>query len=442
VRAFGGFMGAVLGLNLGMTVWALPAAAASPAPAAPASAANAAPVAVVAPAVAPVDAAPEAPAPEAVPAAAPKADQGVALFRESGPPIVIAEGDAQVEVTQSGDRWWVTGTDGRRRLADGKAVQALMAYLDGLFTVRPVASFGHPPPDAFARPLTITRAKDVVRVGGPSRIPGLDYVRRGDGSLHLMRPVSLKPSDLQLVDRRLFPDGLGAIDEIDLTGPDIAVHATRRFGPWRLTAPSPSAADGRAIDRWLERLGSLQGDPSDAPPSPDKAYQIVATAVDGRTLKLTLAPDGRVLLGDVPFEVDGGLKGLIPKRFDWMEKQVLNIPGDAITGIQVQQAERTVVLSRRVGGPWVDKDSGRVYQAWGAELFSLLAPLPAVGLWGDAPDALGTAEVEVRLWQDRDLVSTIELWMGKDGRWWARGGGEVAVYQIGDALPAHLARLF
>jgi hypothetical protein len=140
--------------------------------------------------------------------------------------------------------------------------------------------------------------------------------------------------------------------------------------------------------------------------------------------------------------VDGGTKALVPKRFEWMEKRVLTIPGDAITGIQVQQAERTVVLSRRAGGPWVDKETGRVYRTWGTDLFALLSPLPAIGLWGDAPDALGTAQVEVRLWQDRDLVSTIELWMGTDGRWWARGGGGVAVYQIGEALPAHLARLF
>jgi hypothetical protein len=382
--------------------------------------------------------APDAPA-EAVPAEAMPEN---ALFRETGPPIVIAEGDARVEVAEIGGRWWVTGTDGKRRLADAAAVKQLSSYLDGLVTVRPVASFGRPRPDAFAQTLTIVRGKDAVRLGGPSRIPGLSYVRRGDGAVYLMRPVSLNPADLQLVDRRLFPDGLGAIDEIDLTGPGLAVHVTRRFGPWRFTAPTPSAADGRAIDRWLRRLGALEGDPADAVPSADEAYQVVATAVDGRTLQLALAADGRVALGDLPFIVDGGTQRLIPHRFDWMEKRVLNLPGDAITGIQVQQAERTVVLTRHGGGPWVEKDTGRVYRAWGSELFTLLAPLPAVGLWGDSADALGTAQVEVRLWEDRDLVATIELWMGQDGRWWARGGGSVAVYEIGDALPAHLARLF
>jgi len=390
----------------------------------------------------------EMPAPPAEPAAAatPEVPEEVpssdALFRESGPPVVIAEGDARVEVTQIGNRWWVTGTDGRRRLADVKRVRALMNYLDGLATVRPVADFGRPRPDAFADPLTITRGKDAVRLGGPSRIPGLSYVRRGDGRLYLMRPVSLDPATLNLVDRRLFPDGLGAIDEIDLTGPDLAVHVTRRFGPWRLTAPTPSAADGRAVDRWLARLGALKGDPAPSVPPADASYQVVATATDGRALQLTLAPDGRVVLGDVAFEVDGGTKTLIPARFDWMDKRVLNIPGDAITGIQVQQAERTVVLTRRGAGPWFEKDTGRVYRTWGEELFTLLTPLPAIGLWGDAADALGTAQVEVRLWKDRNLVDTIELWMGPDGRWWARGGGGVAVYQIADDLPAHLARLF
>lgn len=414
-------------LIAGTVLWAAPAGAATP----PAPAED-----TVAPAA-------EAPAPDAAePDTTAEAASDRALFRESGPPIVIAREDARVEVAEIGGRWWVTGTDGKRRLADARAVGRLMAYLDGLKTERAVAPFGRPRPDAFARTLTIARGKDAVRVGGPSRIPGLSYVRRGDGAVYLMRPVSLDPSSLRLVDRRLFPDGLGAIDEIDLTGPDLAVHVTRRFGPWRLTAPTPSAADGRAIDRWLGRLGALRGDPAAAAPASDDAYQVVATAVDGRSLQIALAPDGRVVLGDVPFEVDGGTEALIPHRFDWMEKRVLSIPGDAITGIQVQQAERTVVLTRRRGGPWVEKNTGRVYRTWGTELFDLLAPLPAVGLWGDSADSLGTAEVEVRLWEDRDLVATIELWMGHDGRWWARGGGSVAVYQIGDALPAHLARLF
>jgi len=412
-----------------LTLWVLPARAQTP---------DVAPPAETTPQE--ETATPDEVAPADAPAPAPEATN--ALFRESGPPIVIAEGDARVEVAEIGGRWWVTGTDGQRRLADARAVGGLMAYLDGLETVRPVADFGRPKPDAFARTLSITRGKDAVRVGGPSRIPGLSYVRRGDGSMHLIRPVSLDPSTLNLVDRRLFPDGLGAIDEIDLTGPDLAVHVTRRFGPWRLTAPTPSPADGRAIDRWLARLGSLQGDPAASAPPAQSSYQVVATAVDGRTLQVAMAADGRVVLGGLPFQVDGGTKALIPRRFDWMEKQVLNLRGDAITGIQVQQAERTVVLTRRTGGPWFEKDTGRVYRTWGQELFTLLEPLSAMGLWGDSADALGTAEVEVRLWQDRDLIATIELWMGKDGTWWARGGGDVAVYQIGDALPAHLARLF
>lgn len=376
------------------------------------------------------------------PAPAAATGSGIPLFREHGPPVVIARDGARVEVTRTDGRWWVTGTDNQRRLADADGVERLLAYLDGLSVERRVAPFGRPRPEAFARPLAIRMGTDDVRVGGPSRIPGLSYVERGDGAVYLARPVNLDPATLRLVDRRLFPNGLGAIDEIDLTGPDVALHASRKFGPWRLTAPAPSPADRDAIDRWLAGLAALKGDPAQVPPDDAGAYQAVLTSVEGRTLRIGLLPDGRVTLGGLAFAADGGTGGLIPDRFAWMEKTVVRVPGDGITGIQVQQAERTVVLTRRGGGPWVEKGTGQIYKSWATDLFAFLDPLKAKELRPESAPSLGTAQVEVRLWKDRELLATVELWMGKDGRWWARAGEDMSVYEIAGDLPEHLARLF
>lgn len=369
--------------------------------------------------------------------------EGVALFRGGDTSLVeIALGATRVRLEAGDGRWWVTDADGPRRLADRGGVEALLAALDGLRTVRPVARFGEPLPAAFAAPLVITRGRERVRIGGASRIPGLIYARLGDGSLHLMRPVRLDPAALRLVDRRLFPDGLGAVTEIDLSGPDLVLHLSREFGPWRFTAPTPSAAEDPAIEAWLSRLAALRGDPAPKPVPEGERYAATLTREGQGPVKLALSHAGQVVIDGTALAVDGPADGLVPVRFDWLEKVVARIRPDGMTGLQVQQAERTVVLARHGDDPWAEKGTGKVFKGWAAELFAHLDPLPAIGLWEGASDPLGTADVEVRLWREAALVATIELWMDDDGRWWARGGDSVTVFEIPEDLPRHLARIF
>jgi hypothetical protein len=369
--------------------------------------------------------------------------EGAPLFR-SGPAtsLEVARGDARIRLEAGNGRWWVTQGDGPRRLADRAGVEALLARVDALRTVRPVARFGTPLPAAFTEPLEIARGTERVRIGGASRIPGLVYARLGDGTLHLMRPVRLDPAALRLVDRRLFPDGLGPVTEIDLSGPDLVMHLSREFGPWRFTAPTPSAAEDPAIEAWLSRLAGLAGDPAPKPVPADARYAVTLTRRGEGPVKLALSNVGQVVLDGTALKVDGPAEGLVPTRFDWLEKVVARIRPMGMTGIQVQQAETTVVLARHGDEPWTEKGTGRVYKGWTTDLFALLDPLPAIGLWDGSAEALGTADVEVRLWQENDLVATIELWMDEDNRWWARGGDAVTVFEIPEDLPRHLARIF
>lgn|GEM_PF-1978421 len=356
--------------------------------------------------------------------------------------VEIARGEVRLTLEHAAERWWVTSGDGARRLADRAGVEALLARLDGLRTERRVASFGRPLPGAFDDPLVIVRDGHEARIGGPARIPGLVYARAPDGALHLMRPVDLDPAALHLVDRRLFPDGLGVVSEIDVSGPDLVLHASREYGPWRLTAPAPSAADGDRIDAWLARLAVLKGDPAAAPVTPGTGYQTVLTRGRAGTMSVVLTRDGRAVLDGTPLQVEGPPRDLVPDRFDWMRKEVMRVPEAGITGIQIQQGDQSVVLAHHGDTPWEDKSSGRVFRSWTAALFGLMDPVPAVGLWSGRPDALGPPKMEVRFWREAQVAATLELWTDDDGRWWARGGDAVTVFQVPPALPEHLARLF
>jgi len=365
------------------------------------------------------------------------------LFTGDTGAFELVHGTDRVKLEHSGDRWWVTSADGVRRLADRAGVEALVARLEALRTERPVAApFGRALPDAFDAPLVIVEGRRQVEIGGASRIPGLVYARLGDGSLHLMRPVDLDPAALKLVDRRLFPDGLGPVAEIDVSGPGLVLHASRAFGPWRLTAPFPSAADVDRIDAWLVRVAALRGDPATRPVAPGTGYQTVFTGPGGATTSLVLTRDGRAVLDDTPLDLDGPPEGLVPDHFGWLRKEVIRVPAGGITGIQVQQGERTVVLARHGDEPWTQKDTGRVYKSWVTDLFALLDPLPATALYEGTPEALGAAQMEVRFWREAQVAATVELWMDGDGRWWARGGDAVTVFEIPDDLPRHLARIF
>jgi hypothetical protein len=232
------------------------------------------------------------------------------------------------------------------------------------------------------------------------------------------------------------------VSEVDINGPDLVLHASREFGPWRLTAPMPSAADGDRIDAWLDRLPGLQGDPSETPVAPGAGYQIVLTRMGGGTVSLVLTRDGRAVLDGTALKLDGAPEGLVPDRFDWLKKEVIRVPEAGITGIQVQQGDRTVVLAHHGDEPWAEKGTGKVFRSWVTTLFAAVNPLPAVGLKDGSADLLGPTQMEVRFWRDDQVAATIELWQDGDGRWWARGGDAVTVFEIPGDLPVHLARLF
>ena len=355
--------------------------------------------------------------------------------------LSLVTGSEALRLERSQGRWWVTGADEIRRLADVGRATDLKARVAALTTARPLGRYGVPLDGAFTRPAMITLGGRSAAIGGNSRIPGLVYVRLDDDSVHLMQPPSLSVSAADLVDRRLFPDGLGGVTDLNLTGPDIALHATDRFGPWRLTAPTPSAADVAVIDRWLEALAALAGDPAPAPPG-DQAVDVVLTGKKGATRNLSIHPGGIVALDGTVFRVDGGTDALMPTHFDWLHKEVLALTPEGITSIQVQQGEETVAMYLSPEGKWLRKDTGAEYRSWSRDLFGLLASLPATGLKDGDASALGPARVEARLFAGTEVRSSIEMWPAGEDGWWLRGGADLNVYRVPGTLPGHLTRLF
>ncbi len=125
-----------------------------------------------------------------------------------------------------------------------------------------------------------------------------------------------------------------------------------------------------------------------------------------------------------------------------MEKDFLRIPEDEITGVNILQGDESQRFSRGEDNRWRERLSGKVYKTWVKNLFKQLNPVTAIGLYSGDETALGEPQVEVQLWKGDEIYATIELWMGDNGHWWARGGETVYIYEIDGTLPAHLARLF
>jgi len=353
--------------------------------------------------------------------------------------------DGPISLLAKGDRWWVTGPDGRSRLAKDSAVAALKSTLLAMHSARSLGRNGAPKSTAFDHITPVKWGDQVAEYGAGSRIPGLVYVRLPDGSVHLSRPLPSFPKVASLVDRRLFPDGLFVVDSINLDGPRGVVHATKKFGVWRLTVPDPSTANGAAVEGWLALLASVSGDPlaekQGFTPITGGTLTTLSGA-DGESLKLTLRGDGRIALAGDHYQLDPLNTPLVPRRFDWMQHHLLQVSAEQVTGLQVRQGEVLRSFSLETNGRWREKSSGKVYRSWVSDLFSLLAPLKAVGLWQADLEVLGEAQRELRLWQGDTILATVELWRDGDDRWWARGGETVFVYEIDPALATHLGRLF
>ena len=371
-----------------------------------------------------------------------QAQAGVALFTPPTEPEPLQIRDGQQHITLSFEkgRWWITGADLRRHIADRVAVEQLFERLATLKAERSVGRYGQVPDDAFAAPVTVVWGDQQIQIGGPSRIPGLRYGHLTDGSLHLLGPLDLPRSIDGLVDRRLFPQGIGMVTEVNISGPRHLLHASRKEGSWRLTAPQASRMEPQVVDDWLAQLLTLQGDPvPEAIREEQMAVQLIRA--DGPLIEMAFLDDNVVALAGETFQIDTP-QPTLPRYFDWMEKQIVDIaPGD-ITGIQVQHEDTTRVFQRNERRQWIDRISGLRYRTWTTRLFELLAPLTATGLLDEVPENLGPADLEIRLWKGKSVFSTIELWPSEEGVWRCRGGDGLFVFEVDKALATHLQKLF
>ena len=362
------------------------------------------------------------------------------LFSQTDGTIEMTSPEGRLTLTPKGPRWWVTGPDGQARLADRGKVDAFRKRLFELRSTRPLGRFGAPREGAFDDPIVIRWGDQEVQYGVLSRVPGLVYLRFGNGDIHLAPPLFDAPDPATLVDRRLFPDGLPKVDSINVTGAGRLLHATQKFGVWRITVPDLSEANGPQIDAWLAHIKELTGDPANSRSADLEPVKLVLSSGQKTVTTLTAWPDGRVGLDGGIYQIEW--PGLIPRRFDWMEKDFLRIPEDEITGVNILQGDESQRFSRGEDNRWRERLSGKVYKTWVKNLFKQLNPVTAIGLYSGDETALGEPQVEVQLWKGDEIYATIELWMGDNGHWWARGGETVYIYEIDGTLPAHLARLF
>lgn len=364
---------------------------------------------------------------------------GRAVFAASdGGAIQISDGPS---LTPKGERWWV-GDGDRNRLAATQGVATLRSLLEGLRTERSLGRHGHVKAGAFDHPVVVQWGDQRAEYGATSRIPGLIYLRLPNGEVHLSRPLPVFPKAADLVDRRLFPDGLFAVDSINFEGPRGLLHVTKKFGVWRLTVPEPAEAAGGVVDAWLAQLAALTGDPITRGASMTGGVQATLTGAKNRTLGIGLRGDGLLAMGGEVYQVDPVDRPLVPQRFNWMDKKILSLKVAGVTGLQVRVGEVVRSFSLGEDGKWVEKNTGKVYRSWINDLFGLLAPLNATGLWEGDKAVLGEAQREVRLWQDDTVLASIELWQDGDKRWWVRAGESIAVFEIDPDLATHVGRLF
>ncbi|MDH5527949.1 MAG: DUF4340 domain-containing protein [Nitrospirota bacterium] len=372
--------------------------------------------------------------------APPAAGEGGRLFApDPVAPITITGAERPLQLTFREGRWWVQ-VAGKSQLADRDLVRAVIDTLTGMTVERPLDDRGRPIDDAFSSPLRISWGSQQAEIGARSRIPGLVYVRAPDGRFYLMRRPRIEiPADM--VDRRIFPDGLSDTREINISGGNRALHAKTNRGTWHLSVPSPSSADDREVNQWLDRLEALKGDPVPEVDASKVFYQIILTDAHGATDSFGLSTDGYVRVGNVVFNTDKVRGRLIPTHFDWVDKAIVRYKEEDITGFEAESGEirRTFVRKK---DKWTDKDSGTIYHQWTQDLFDLLNPLRAESVRVGDPADLGEALMEVRLWQGKKIATSIEFWLDEEGRWWVRGGPTDLLYEIDPDLPLHLTILF
>jgi len=319
-------------------------------------------------------------------------------------------------------------------------VAQLLADLKALHTRRPLAWYGEPIPGAFDHPVTLRWGWRKVTIGGPARVPGMVYVRLSNGSLHLMRTPTLAPSARNLLDRRLFPHGIGRIMEIDLTGPGTALHAKRVSDGWRLTAPVPSAADSLAIGWWLTQLATLTGEPGPPPPR-TKGWDLTLTDQDGVTLSAHFTADGMATIGENGWRMDDDPKSVLPDRFRFMAKEVMHLDASAITALQVQKGDRIRYADLTPKG-WLMRDNGLYYNRWAKGFFARLSPYGAAGVVSGDGLEMGPATLEVRMLNGKVVAATLELWRMKDRGWRARGGEKVTIFEVDGEMAKYIEKLF
>lgn len=354
-------------------------------------------------------------------------------------PIHIVDAGRTLDLKFRDGRWWVR-VEGKEQLADRDRVREVIATLTGLSVMRALDDRARPKEDAFQSATAISWGAQRAEIGGRSRIPGLVYVRAPDDGLYLMqRPQLVFPADM--VDRRLFPEGLSDTREINISGGNAALHARTIRGSWHLTVPAHSAADDREVNRWLDRLESLKGDPLAQVDEKTVFYQVVLTDAGGATDSFSISKDGTVRVGNVAFDTDKVRGRLVPTHYDWVSKEIVRYRDEDITGFEVESGEHRRTFVRQKGR-WIDKDTEVVYRQWAADLFKMIGPLKAAAVRTGDPEEMGEALMELRLWQGKKIATSVQFWLDEEGRWWVRGGPTDLLYEIEPDLPLHLTILF
>lgn len=256
--------------------------------------------------------------------------------------------------------------------ADSDAVEAFLDRMlrielgEGMETTE-LSAFGLEPPGTV---LTLTAQGDQsvrLEVGDEAPVGYRTYVRTSDGLVRATRARLGPAFEVDLSDfrqKRLVPSSVSEAQAMELEHAGVQLRLERIEDRWQMGGAEPVAVDGEAVQRLLQRLGSLEVAefPDPAPPTPD-VWSIQVQTDAGPTVLHLGQPDADGLvvasapLQEQPVLVSAALlEGLSVEPASWQSRRLMEFFPGRLQRVKLVLGELSLESSRTANG-W-EPDSG------------------------------------------------------------------------------------